>query len=432
MLPRLVKGQVVAFVVITVLAVGYCLTSYVRLPDMLGVGRHELTVQLPDTGELYPDAQVTLGGVAIGEVSGIELTDTGVVATVSVDEDTPIPANSRVTVRSVSAIGEQYLNFDPPGTPGPPLAAGDVVPAGQVRLPTSDTDLLRHANALLASVPPNDLRTTVDGLSDALTGRAADLRRLVDSSGALLRAADADIGPTRRLIDDLNPVLDTQRRLAPPLRSAVGGLRTVTDQLRDSDPALRGTLTKTAPALGQVDRLVGDIRRPLPELLSGLTPLARVLQVYQPNLRHTLVVLPTTLDDLQSSVYNSPVPGTAKLSFKTVVNDPPPCTTGFLGQRQREPNDLSPARPAVDAYCKEPADSPIGARMGRHDPCPDDPAVRSRTAAGCGLDFQDPAEAARAQEDAVRTQLEVAASNPETAPRPASAPPQDPGGVGTR
>jgi phospholipid/cholesterol/gamma-HCH transport system substrate-binding protein len=377
----MVKSQLVAFALVTIVTVTYCAVTYVRLPEQFGLNRHIVTVLLGQTGDLYPNARVTLRGVTIGTVTRIDLTDVGASATLSVRDDVRIPEDSRISVRSMSAIGEQYLDFEPSigrEPAGGALAAGDVVPAGRVRLPTDDSELLGKVNALAASVPSRDLSTTVGELSAALSGRSGELRWLLDSADGLVQALGDNVAPTRRLIDDLGPVLDTQRDLSPRIRSIAGDLATVTGQLRRSDPQLRGIIDKTP----------------------------------RPNVQQTLVMLPTALNDLQSAIYNTPIPNAAKLSFKTVVNDAPPCTTGFLGSRQREPNDLSPAPPAVDAYCKEPSSSRIGVRMGRNDPCPNDPARRSRTASGCGLNFQSPREALRAREDAVRTQLEVAAKNP--------------------
>ena len=415
MLSRMVKSQLVAFALVTIVTVTYCAVTYVRLPEQFGLNRHIVTVLLGQTGDLYPNARVTLRGVTIGTVTRIDLTDVGASATLSVRDDVRIPEDSRISVRSMSAIGEQYLDFEPSigrEPAGGALAAGDVVPAGRVRLPTDDSELLGKVNALAASVPSRDLSTTVGELSAALSGRSGELRWLLDSADGLVQALGDNVAPTRRLIDDLGPVLDTQRDLSPRIRSIAGDLATVTGQLRRSDPQLRGIIDKTPPVLNTADGLIKDLRPTLPVLLSDLASVGRVLEVYRPNVQQTLVMLPTALNDLQSAIYNTPIPNAAKLSFKTMVNDAPPCTTGFLGSRQREPNDLSPAPPAVDAYCKEPSSSRIGVRMGRNDPCPNDPARRSRTASGCGLNFQSPREALRAREDAVRTQLEVAAKNP--------------------
>jgi len=112
-----------------------------------------------------------------------------------------------------------------------------------------------------------------------------------------------------------------------------------------------------------------------------------------------------------------------------VINDPPTCTVGFDGAHQRPPSDLTPARPDPNLYCKEPHDSPIGVRMGHNDPCPNNPLIRSRTASGCGLNFQSPEDAKRASDEAIDTMMEVRRHQPTSVPRPKCAPPPDPGGV---
>jgi len=52
----------------------------------------------------------------------MSLTENGVRAVLSVEDGAQILKNSQVTVRSVSGIGEQYLNFEPTGDSGPGMA----------------------------------------------------------------------------------------------------------------------------------------------------------------------------------------------------------------------------------------------------------------------------------------------------------------------
>lgn len=429
MISRLTKGQILAFLVLAVVLLTYASISYVKLPRKLGIGRYSLSVELPNSSDLYERAIVTLRGQPIGEVTALGLTDQGVRATLSIDDAASLPKSSEVTVRSVSAIGEQYLNFDPRSDSGPRYGPGDVVPATQVRLPTAEDDLVRDATQLVASLPAKDLATTVDELSKAFSGSADGLQRLVDSSSLLVDSAQANLDPTQRLIEDLNPVLRTQQRLSPQIHSIAGDLGTVTDQLRRSDGDLRGVIEKTGPFADEIGRLFNQLDPTLPMLLSDLTDVAQVLRVYLPNIRHTVVVLPTTINDVESSIYHTPMQGSAKLNFKFVVNDPPPCTVGFNGAHQRSPHDLTPGLPDPGSYCKEPHDSRVGVRMGHNDPCPNNPRIRSRTAAGCGLNFQSPQDAKRASDQAIDTMMEVAGRQPTSVPRPKCAPPPDPGGV---
>jgi phospholipid/cholesterol/gamma-HCH transport system substrate-binding protein len=424
MLSRVAKAQFAAFIVLTVIAVLFSL-YFVGLPSLLGFGRNHLTVELPASGNLYPRAVVTLRGVPIGEVRELRLASTGVRAELSVRSEVDIPAGSTVTVRSISAIGEQYLDFEPRGAGRTRLLRdGDVVPANTVVLPVDVNMLLDQVNRLVASVPAASLNTTVDELSQAFTGTGPSLRWLLDSSARLTEDAQHNLAPTRALLDELRTVLPTQQRLSPRIHAIVDNLATFTDQLRSSDAQLRGAIERTPEFANAVTGLVDRVRAPLPGLLTELDDIGDVTRVYLPNLRETLTVLPTDVNLVQNAIYNTPIPGAVKIYLRvpSPLNAPPPCTRGFQGAHQRDPEDLSPVRPATGAFCDESRDSPIAVRGSRNSPCPNNPTLRSKDAAGCGLRFQDSDQARRATEAAVRTQLEIAARLPTTHPQPTGAP----------
>ena len=459
MLSRLVKGQVAAFVILTLLALAYTSIVYVKLPEQVGIGRYQLTVELPETADLYQSAAVTLRGEEIGEVHAMSLSDDGVRAVLWIDDDKHVPADSVAQVRSISALGEQYLNFVPRTDGGPVLRDGDVVPPSRVELPVQETELLDKVTALVKSLPVESLNTTVDALGTGFGGTGQDIRRLIEGGTQLVDTADANLGPTRRLIDDLGPVLDTQQRLSPQIRSLTGDLAGVTGQLRRSDGDLRGTLDKVPDFVNRLDDLVGDLRPILPDLLRELNDVGEVARVYLPNVRQVLLTLPTTNSDLQSVIYGSPIPYSANLNFKAVLNNPPACQQGFINAG-RNINDFSPQAPAYDAFCKEPATSPIGVRAGRNNPCPSkawssddwrhdwhdrsdgdipefgptDPDAkasipRSNTAYGCGLHFEDEKNFAKAREDVTKTMIDVARDQPTAVPQPTDAPPFRPVGA---
>lgn len=67
----------------------------------------------------------------------------------------------------------------------------------------------------------------------------------------------------------------------------------------------------------------------------------------------------------------------------------------------------------------------MAVRGGRNYPCPNDPALTSFDAAGCGLNFQSQEEATRQREEAIQTQLDVARTLPTTGAQPRGAPPPD-------
>jgi phospholipid/cholesterol/gamma-HCH transport system substrate-binding protein len=428
MITRSTRIRLLAFVVMAVIGVTYGAVAYVNLPRLLGIGRYDLTVQLPDGAGLYPNGVVSLRGVPIGQVEGVRLAATGAVADIQVENEVQLPRGAVVEVRSTSAVGEQYVNFAPQAPEGPYLADGDTIPVSQVQIPVSTANLLERANGLVASVPTDSLNTTVDELYNAFNGTGDDLGRLLDSAFSLQAAATENLGPTLALVEDLVPVLETQRETADDVRSYARDLSSFTEQLRMSDAQIRGTLDNVPGFLTELEALEDDLRPTLPLLLANLTSAGEVVEVFLPNIEQTVTILSATVNGVAGAIQSSPVPGTTRIDFRVVVNSPPACTEGFQEQR-RSPSDLSPALPGTENFCDVAPDSPQAVRGSRNAPCPElspRPEGRSNTARGCGLDFQTPEEAAAATDAAIRTQLEVAARNPKTAAEEGDQPPGTP------
>ena len=61
--------------------------------------------------------------MTVGRVESVGLTDDGVVAHMRLNSGTPVPDNVTATVKSVSAIGEQYVDLVPPDEPSADDAA---------------------------------------------------------------------------------------------------------------------------------------------------------------------------------------------------------------------------------------------------------------------------------------------------------------------
>lgn len=401
--------KLVAFLVIAGLAVSWGAVTYLNVPRMLGIGRNAVTVQLPAGSGLYVNGVVALRGVTIGQVDDVQLTRDGVEAEIQVLRDHPIPVDSSVEVRSISAVGEQYINFEPRTSSGPFLEDGAVVPQDRVSLPTTTGELLEQVNALAASAPGQKLNTTVDELGQAFSGSGEDLGRLIDSFDLLTREAMANVDPTVTLIEDADPVLATQNATSGDIRTYMSNLASFTGRLAETDGELRGTLEVFPPALDEVAGFVKQIGDPLPELLNNLTSVGEVTRMYVPHLQQTLTLLPPTFSASIGAVSGSPVPGTIMINLQTQVNDPAPCVDGFIVDR-RPPTDTSPERPGAGVRCSDP-DPAKAARGGKAYLCPPGspiPGGRGPDAASCGLRFQSEEEADAAREAAIATQLDVA------------------------
>ncbi|GGN84312.1 MCE family protein [Nocardia rhizosphaerihabitans] len=383
-LTRFVRIQLAIFAVLTVIGLVVMSGSYLQVPAMFGIGRYAVTVQLAATGGLYPTANVSYRGQNIGKVEGVRLTTAGVEADLSIDSDYKVPADSSAWVRSVSAIGEQYVDLVPTEQPSDKhLRDGSVIPEQRTHLPQDVGAMLDQADKLLATVADTRLKQVIDEAFHAFNGAGPDLQRFIDSAALLVQQAETDIEPTKKLLDQIGPLLDTQTRSADDIRSWTADLATVTDQLREHDPALRNLLSNSPSAMETVTEQFQSLRPTLPLLASNLVSLGQVGVTYNASLEQLMVVFPPLIAALRTAI-RGPIQYGVMVDFMTVVNDPPACTTGFLPADQwRQPSELNQVDTPPGLYCKVPQDSNIAVRGIRNTPCMEFPGVRAPTPELC-------------------------------------------------
>jgi phospholipid/cholesterol/gamma-HCH transport system substrate-binding protein len=389
---KLVRYQLIAFVLVTVLGVTFAMLQYAGLPRLLGFGQYRVSLAMPATGGLYTGAVVTERGVPVGRVRGIHVasSDGSMLADISLNDGVQIPSGLRAAVRNTSAIGEQYLELTPQQAGPPYLQPGATIPRREVSLPPQVGTLLLDANSLLASVNHQQLNTTINALYAAFNGTGPDLQRLIGSSSKLVTSAQQNLAPTSNLASELTTVLRTQGANSASIQAFSSDLASFTQQVRASNGDISGSLQQLPGFTTELNALIGQLQSTLPLLLANLTATGQVLKVYLPNVRQTLVVVPATINYITAATMNSTsVPGSANGDFKWTVNNPPACQKGYLGAADmRSPGDTSEAAPpSPTPRCEEPQGSPIGVRDAYEDPCPNDPALRAATAAGCGLIF---------------------------------------------
>lgn len=373
LISRFVKVQLVVFTVLTLLAGLLIVFVYVRVPTLLGVGQISVTAELPASGGLYPNANVTYRGVTVGKVVDVDLRNGRVIATLSVSADNPPAADSRAEVHSVSAIGEQYLDLIPAaGTREPGLADGDVIPLTRTSIPSSTADVLESTSGLLASIPPEQMSTTLDEFSDAFDGIGPDLGRLVDNTQTLVRAAEDNYQPTERLLKDFPAFADPQMASSDDIRSWATDLNGFTKALRDSDPALRAVLNEAPDAAASATGLLQDLGRTTPTLLSSTAVLTRLAEAYHAPIEQLLVAAPLVFAADLMIMPEDHTAGGFKFNLETNTN-PPNCSNGWTPPGH--PGGPRPSSAIGDqalpgnTYCKLPQSDPTMARSARQLPC---------------------------------------------------------------
>lgn len=387
-LTTLIKRQLWVFAALTFAALSLTAFRYVNAPALVGIGVYDVTVEFGDASGLYPQAQVTYRGVEVGEVTDLDVSPDGAVATLRLDSDVPVPADAVAELHSTSAIGEQYVDLLAEGGDAPFLAEGDAIPRSRAVEMPQITPALESLNRLMESVPRNQTRRVLTQLGHGFGRADRDLAGLIDSSDKFLTEAHANVDATTSYIAALKPVLRTQQHLAPSTRAYAAALSRLTGTLAAEHSADVRALLEAGPGgLDQLTRLATDLQPTLPMLAANLTTNADVLNTYLPHLRQTLVVYPATADRLQSAVNPRADMGDVQLDLRITFGDPPSCQSGYLPvDQRRSPSDRTSREVDLLAHCKIPADHPTAVRGARNLPCPDS-AARGSVPRACGLTF---------------------------------------------
>jgi phospholipid/cholesterol/gamma-HCH transport system substrate-binding protein len=262
------------------LAAGLVLLAVIAVAILLfrGDGGYRVTAEFLNAGQIVKGNQVTAGGVAVGSVKDIDVTQDGrakVTLGISDDDYTPLRRGTQVTIKqgSLSGIANRYVDLQL----GP--ASGDEIDDGGV----IDTDHTATAVELDQIFDLFDKRTRT-GLQDFFKG-----------SAAMLHGRGKEL---RRGIHYLNPALSTGSRLFQELTRDdallekflvdSGSLVHALAERRDDLTGVVSNLNATFGALGrQQDALAESVER--------LPPFMRRANT-------TFVNLRTALDDVDPLV----------------------------------------------------------------------------------------------------------------------------------
>lgn len=432
-LPRQVWIKLVVLALVSIIACGTMVSSYMQLPaTWLGIGRYTVTMDLPASGGLYPRAIVNYRGTQVGEVEKVRITDAGVVAVLSLYSNVAVPADVEADVHSRSAVGEQYVDLTPRSAASSSLRDGDVIPMGRTRIPADIAQLLDATNTAIQAIPRDNLKTVIDEANTAVAGLGPELSRIVDGSTSLAVDAGRTIDPITRLIDDAGPVLDSQIRTSDSISVWADRLASITGQLKAQDAAVKDLIEQGGPGFDEGRQLIERVAPALPLLLANLVSLGQIAVTYRPGLEQLLVLAPQGVAQASAIV----VPNKdskqdyrgAYLDFNLNLNLPQPCTTGYLpASQRRSPSDVDyPELPAGEVYCRVPQDSSVAVRGARNTPCATVPGKRAPTVALCESDQQyvplNDGEAWKGDPNATLSGQDI----PQLPPAPAQAPPGAP------
>jgi len=267
----------------------------------------EIGVTLPRSGGLYKGSEVTYRGVRVGRVTALDLTDQGVRASVRLDSTAHIPTDARPKVRSLSPVGEQYIDFQPGTASGPFLAGGDLVRGSAGDLPTALATAAINLDKLIKQIDPATVRLVLTETAEGLEGSEDDLQRMLVQGLELLDEFNAKWPTTERLINNGDELLRLGADLVPDFNSITDDAETFTKWLRKIDPVLVDMLEDSPGQIEELRRLVRDADEVMGIYLDPYITLADINAAREPHLRALLRNYPRGFRALSSAVQGGAV-----------------------------------------------------------------------------------------------------------------------------
>ena len=359
---RGVRVRLLAFVALSAIGIVYVASNFLGLTDrLLGRGLN-LRATLPTSGGLFTGSEVTYRGVKVGKISGMHVTRNGLLLDLALKDGTKIPLDTKMHVHNLSAVGEQYLDFEPPDDKPPYAKPGDVLKGDKSSLPMSEEVLLTQMNSLVDSVSSTDLSTVVGEAGTMFRNTANPLQRMVDSGSQFVDTAAANADDTIALLDTGRTVLQTQARHEKDIQTFARGLADLTGTLKASDSNLRTILQGGAPAAREVNALLKGLEPTLPVFLSNLVTTNQVLVANLPALEQLLVVFPHVI---AAGFTGTPGDGYGYINLQ-FNNNVPACTKGYKPPSQWRPATDESDGPIYPAQCK--SGPPLDMRGYRYAP----------------------------------------------------------------
>lgn len=346
-----VKARLALFVILSAVGIVYVTGNYLGLVDrVLGRG-FTVHATLPDSGGLYEGSSVTYRGVKIGKVTKMRPDEAGLRVDMAIEEGTKLPVEASIQVHNLSAVGEQYLEFQPVTNKPPYAKEGTSYTGSASSLPVGEDDLLIQLDAFVSSIDKENAAVVLKEVGDLFDDTDAALSDLIENGVHFVDVAAEHTPETIALLRNGHTVLKTQRGQGENIRAFARDLQLLTDSLRASDDDLRTVLKDAPPAVRQVNKLLTDLEPTLPVLLGNMVTANGVMVAHLSGIEQLLVEFPRAV---AAGFTGTPGDGWGHTNIQ-LAQTPPPCTgAGYKPVEDwRSPHDLTDA-PIFESECRRP------------------------------------------------------------------------------
>jgi len=221
---------------------------------------------------LRPGQFVRAGGVEVGKVAKVALTDNGqrALVTLSVDKSLPLYQSTNAQIRYADLIGNRFVNLDRGTGEGSDrvLAPGGFIPLAHTS-PALDLDaLIGGFKPLFKALDPEKVNNIATSLVTVFQGQGGTINDILTQTAQLtstLAEKDQAIG---EVITNLNIVLGTVAKHQQEFDSTVNNFEILITGLKNRADPLSGAVADISDASGTLASLLRD-DRPLLQSATG-------------------------------------------------------------------------------------------------------------------------------------------------------------------
>lgn len=288
-----------ALLVTLIVGVAYLTLGALRWNPLKSTYR--VKVELPASGGLLANQDVTLRGIPIGKIDKLSIVPEGVDAEIKLFEGAEVSESSKARVAGLSAAGEQYLDFDGGTGQAPYLSNGSTFAMGRTEIPVTLGELLAHSDGMLKQIDTTKLELIKKELGMSKDG-PQKLDDLIGGGLYLVSTLDGVLPQTTRMLNTSRVTLQLVSDKQEGMKVATGNFNEVLGGVNRMTGGFRQLVTQGPKTFGAVDNLFNDNSDTMVQLLGDLTTVSELMYLRVPALNALFPTYRGSLFDSLSSV----------------------------------------------------------------------------------------------------------------------------------
>lgn len=268
--------------------------------------RYHLKALFSDASGVAKGANVQMAGITVGTVTGVHLDGDHVVASLSIDHGTDVPADSRAEVVLGTLLGNKVIRLVPGTDWAHLLRSGGVIGLDHTSTQFDVIDLVQKGVPALQETDAVAINHVLGELRQVTAGKQGDVKDVLDGLDRLTTLIDQRQGETRDLIDEARTVATTLAGRDADITTILENLDPVLASLSSRRQELAQLLATTADTAKKFADLVARNRPDLEAVLIQIHEDLGILSRHQLDVAESLALLPATLRNFGNVARSGP------------------------------------------------------------------------------------------------------------------------------